>query len=143
MEVERLGEIFVEAGEQPKLLLSGLRVSGQGNRLFPRLQLLGFGDQLETTSIGQPDVTYQHVEPHISKETQRIMHVGRGRDLVPAVNQKIRKHRATIFVILDQQDIHTASIGARAAIACQDEHEPILATFGYLLLKGAPPWPSP
>jgi hypothetical protein len=118
MEVERLGEIFVEAGEQPKLLLSRSLVTGQCNGLFPRLPLLRFDHQLETASIRQPDVTHQHVEPQIAKQAQGVLHVARGRDLVTAMNQKIRKNDSTIFMVLDQQDIHIGSIAATVAIAC-------------------------
>ncbi len=101
MEVEGLGEIFIEAGEQPKLLLSCSLVRSQGNGFFPGLPLLCFGNQIETAPIGQPDITHQHVEPQIAKQFEGILHVARSRDLVAAMNQETGKNDATIFMVLD------------------------------------------
>jgi hypothetical protein len=121
MEVERFGEIFIETGEQPELLLARLLVSGQGDGLFPWLPFLRFGHQIETAPIGQPDIAHQDVEAQIAKQTQRILHITRGRDLVAAMDQKTRQNGPAIFMVLDEQDIHIASIGATAAIACPAE----------------------
>ena len=72
MEVERLREIFIEAREQSEFLLPGPLVSGQGDRLFPRLTLLCCGDQLEPASIGQPNVTDQDVKTQIAQQEQGV-----------------------------------------------------------------------
>lgn len=157
MEVERFGEIFIKAGEQPQLLLPSSLMSSQCDGFFPRLPFLRFDHQFETAPIGQSDITHQDIEAQIAQQPQRILHIARRRDLVTAMNEKIRKNHATIFMVLDQQDIHTASIGATAAVACpaktrgrgaksESEEElqmgTILIIILILLLIGAwPAWP--
>lgn len=88
MEVERLREILIEAGAQPALLFLALRLRGQGDCFFPRLPLLRFGNQIEPASIGQSDIAHQHLETEVAEQDQRILHVGRGQDLMAAVGEE-------------------------------------------------------
>ena len=88
VKVERLGEVFIEAGAQPAFLLLALLVRGQGDGFFPRLPLLRFHHQVEPASVGQSDVAHQHFKTEMTEQDQRILHGRRGRNFMAAVGEE-------------------------------------------------------
>lgn len=107
MEVKRLGEILIKAGPQPALFLAAAFVRGQGDRFFPGLSLFCLHHQVEAGAIGEPDVAHEHIKTQILQEAQSVLHVARTRNFVAAMNQQIRENDTAIFVVFDEQDIHT------------------------------------
>ncbi len=100
MKVEWLRQVFVKSGANSKFAL--LRVRCQGDGFFPGLTLSRFGHQVEPASVGEPNIAEQDFETQVVKQNQRVLHVGRGRDLIAAVGQETGKDLATVRVILDQ-----------------------------------------
>ncbi len=107
MEIERLGEIFIEAGQQSPLPFATALMRGQSDCFFPRLSLPCLDHEVEPVAVGQSDVAHEDVEAQIIQQAEGVFHVARTRHFMAAVDQQIREYDAAIFVVLDEKDIHT------------------------------------
>ena len=98
--VQRLGQISVEACADALLPVFVACVSRQGHRAPERLALPCFHHQLEAVAVWQADITQKHVKRETVQQIERVVDIASREDVISVSDKKTRQHHPGIGMIL-------------------------------------------
>src|SRR5450830_663701 len=104
VDVDRLGEVLVEAGVEGFLAVPFLAVAGQGQHGAPKTLAAHRAPQFKTVDVGQADVEDGHVRLHFLQQDHGGLAVVGGAHLVAQQRQDLGGGVGGVDVVVDDHD---------------------------------------